>query len=146
MKNWDPGHNRDHFVELNKLDCPVYCTAPIPVVEKQILFPYIEVFKHFKSNYFLGSPSLMLALAVFEHDMGEEIDEIRVFGVDTSDPSHSQQRQSWTFWLSKITERGIQISGTGADCLAEYEKDDGLRGLREEIGRALLKDSEYITD
>lgn len=80
----------------------------------------------------------MLALAIYEHDKGDKVDEIRVFGVDTSDPSHMQQRQSWTFWLSKATERGIEITGTGANCLCEEEKDEGLKGLREEIGHAIL--------
>lgn len=142
LKSWNPGHSGDHFGELNKLGCPVYVSQPLPVIQNQVTYPHVDLFDHFQCNYFLGSPSLMLALAVYEHDQGQEIEEIRVFGVDTSDPSHMQQRQSWTFWLSKATERRIDITGTGADCLCEEEKDDGLRGLREEIGEAVLKKRE----
>ena len=134
LKTWNPGHDKDHFRCLSELGCDVWVTEPLPSIHNQKIYPHIDLFRHFKTNYFLGSPSLMLALAIYEHDMGKEVDQIKVFGVDTSDPSHSQQRQSWTFWLSKAMDRGIVISGTGADCFAEHEKDAGLRGLREEIG------------
>jgi|DEB0MinimDraft_6_1074348.scaffolds.fasta_scaffold00436_12 hypothetical protein len=137
LKRWNPGHNGDHFQELAKIGCPVYVTEHIPVVPDQRLYPHIDLFTHFGTNYFLGSPSLMLALALYEHDMGDTVDEIRVFGVDTSDPSHAQQRQSWTFWLSKAIDRGIDLTGTALDCLAEPEKDEGLQGLREEIGKQI---------
>lgn len=138
LRTWEPGHADDHFERLDALRCPIYVSMPLPVIQNQVVYPHVEIFEYFKCNYFLGSPSLMLAQAVYEHDQGDEIDEIRVFGVDTSDPSHMQQRQSWTFWLSKATERGIQMTGTSTDCLGEAEKDEGLKGLREEIGDAIM--------
>jgi hypothetical protein len=81
------------------------------------------------SNYFLGSPSLMLALALWEHDRGATIGQIDSWGIDTSDPQHGQQRQSWAFWIGQAMQRGIRFSGTATEFFAEPEKDDGLRGL-----------------
>ena len=92
LKDWDPGHNLCHFEQLNRLECPVYVTQPLPKVRNQVAYNPVDVFEHHDTNYFLGSPSMMLALALWEHDNGQEIEEIRSWGIDTSDPSHAQQR------------------------------------------------------
>jgi hypothetical protein len=137
LKTWDNNSTQDHFDALHELGCPVYVNNHLPIIHNQVMYPIGDVFRHFKTNYFLGSPSLMIALALYEHDQGEKIEEIRSWGIDTSDPTHNQQRQSWAYWLSKVQERGIGISGTAFDFASEYEKDDGLRGLREYIGDQL---------
>ena len=143
LKTWNPGHSFCHFDQLNKLGCPIYVMEPLPKVRNQVDYNPVEVFRHHDCNYFLGSPSLMLALALYEHEKGDIIDEIRVWGVDTSDPSHAQQRSSWAYWCGRCMAAGITFSGSGLDYMAEYEKDDGLRGLREAIGDNLhLKSSE----
>ena len=131
-----------YFHDLDALDCPVYVGQPIPVVRKQVTYDFVKVFRHFGCNYFLGSPSLMLALAIYEHDHGQPVSEIRSWGIDTSDPQHGQQRASWSWWVSKADERGIDFTGTALAFMAEYEKDDGLRGLREKIGDAIQKENE----
>jgi hypothetical protein len=86
------------------------------------------------SNYFLGSPSLMLALALYEHDSGQPIRQIDSWGIDTSDPQHGQQRQSWSYWLAQAHARGIETGGTSCGYMAEPERDAGLAGLREQVG------------
>jgi len=142
LKDWNPGggmSSTDHFHRLNTLECPIYVTEPLPLIRKQVDYCPVKVMRHHGTNYFLGSPSLMLAQALYEHDNGDEIEEIRSWGIDTSDPSHSQQRQSWAFWLSKVQERGIKISGSAEGFFTEYEKDDGLRGLREAVGEHICQ-------
>ena len=134
LQTWDAGQGKDHFQELNALGCPVYVTEPIPLVLNQCRVNWVDVIRHHSCNYFLGSPSLMLMLALYEHDNGQEIEEIRSWGIDTSDPSHGQQRASWAFWIAQAKARGIEITGTALDFFTEYENDDGLRGLREGIG------------
>lgn len=145
LKTWDNLAPVDHFAALHSLGCPVFVMEHIPVVHKQYLYPVADVFRHFKSNYFLGSPSLMLALALYEHDNGETIDEIRAWGIDTNDPSHAQQRHSWAYWISKAQERGITISGTGLEFMSEFENDEGLRGLREAVGDILANEATMAT-
>jgi hypothetical protein len=139
LKAWQSG-TECHFSDLEELGCEVWAAQPLPLVRNIKLYPFIDIFRHHGTNYFLGSPSLMLALALYEHDKGQKIEEIRSWGIDTSDPSHSQQRQSWAFWLSKVQERGIKVTGTALQFFAEEEKDEGLRGLREVIGRGMNAD------
>jgi len=146
LKTWNPGHSECHFSKLNQLNCDVYTSMQLPVIERQSRFPHMDLFRSMKTNYFLGSPSLMLALALYEHDNGNEIEEIISYGIDTSDPSHCQQRHSWAFWIGKGIDRGIKFGGTATEFMAEHENDDGLRGLREEIGSALCKEGQKQID
>jgi len=123
-----------HFSALNGLGCPVYVGQNLPIIENQVRYDFAEVFDHHNCNYFLGSPSLMVAYALYEHDKGQTIDEIRSWGIDTNDPTHRQQRHSWAWWLSQAHARGIAFSGTAIDFFQEPDGDEGLKGLREMIG------------
>ena len=144
VKDWDNGTSGkvDHCGALQELDCPVYSMEPLPLIEKQVRFPMLDACKHFKTNYFLGSPSLMLMLALYEHDMGQHVEYIESWGIDTSDERHGQQRASWAFWLRAAHDRGIDLGGSSTNFFAEYENDDGLRGLREHIGRLMQEQEE----
>jgi hypothetical protein len=141
LKDWSikgSGVNA-YFDILDRLGCPVWVGQPLPMIHNQKQYPFVDVCEHFKSNYFLGSPSLMLMLALYEHDNGEPVEYIQSWGIDTSDPQHGQQRASWAWWLAFAQQRGIDIGGTANAFQAEYERDDGLRGLREQIGDEIAK-------
>ena len=129
---------QQHFHRIENLHTPCYRLEPLPIIEAQVKYDIVEVFKHFKTNYFLGSPSLMLALALYEHDHGQEIEEIRSWGLDFSDELHAQQKQSWTFWMSKVIDRGIKVSGTAGDFVGEEDNDVGLRGIKENVGKIIM--------
>jgi len=154
LKNWSEKESgakaigaKDHFDALNKLGCQVFCSEPLPEVKKQHVIDWSVVFAalqepgdgKFGANYFLGSPSLMVALACWEHDNGQEVAEIRTWGIDTSDPSHAQQRQSWSYWCAQAHARGIEMTGTALVFMTEPENDAGLIGLREMIGDQIEK-------
>lgn len=130
-----------YIEKLNALDCPIYTTCKLPAIKQSVMYPMVDLFKHFNMPrcYFLGSPSLMLALAIYEHDTGGEVDEIRTWGIDTNDPAHSQQRQSWAWWTAQAHARGIAMTGSAMAYMGEYENDDGLRGLREYIEGEIKK-------
>ena len=149
LKEWSENESgakaigaKDHFDALNKLGCQVFCSEPLPEIKKQHVIDWSVVFAalqepgdgKFGANYFLGSPSIMVALACWEHDNGQEVAEIRTWGIDTSDPSHAQQRQSWSYWCAQAHARGIEMTGTALAFMTEPEKDAGLIGLREMIG------------
>jgi len=138
LKNWECGV-KCHFSALACLNCDVWRTEPLPLVKSQKCFDHVKLCEHFGTNYSLGSPSLMLMLALYEHDTGEEVSEIRSWGIDTSDPSHSQQRSSWAFWISKAMDRGIKMTGTATKFFSEFENDEGLRGLREITGNKIIE-------
>jgi hypothetical protein len=142
LKAWDSHAERighaDHFAALNAIGCDVYATEPLPRVVRQIAVDWVKVFgAHVgrgAANYFLGSPSLMLAIAIYEHDNGQTVSQIDSWGIDTSDPTHAQQRQSWAYWISQAHARGIETGGTANAFMAEPEQDAGLQGLRERTG------------
>jgi len=137
----------DHFEVLNRLNRDVFTSEPLPGITRQHQISWVEVFRHFvqptavgamlAANYFLGSPSLMLAHALWEHDQGYEIAEIRSYGIDHNDGDHAQQRQSWAYWCAQAHARGIEMTGTALAFMQEPERDAGLVGLREMIGDQL---------
>jgi hypothetical protein len=153
LRSWKAGVPC-HFERLEALPCPIYVTEPIPKVRNQHIVPWVKIFSHFTgspsapgtaANYALGSPSYMLALALYEHDQGDTISYIQSYGIDTSDERHKQQRQSWAYWVSQAHVRGIELGGTMTDFFTECEMDEGLRGLREAIGDAITKKSGWET-
>ena len=125
LKTWKPNAHHDHFTRLDLLGCPVLMQAPVPAVRLSRRYPLDDICRTFGTNYFLGSPSFMLALAIYEG-----VNDIRVYGIDTSDPQHAQQRQSWTYWLRVGQELGVRFSGAHP-WLGEVERDEGLAGYRE---------------
>jgi hypothetical protein len=139
LSTWTPGkvpdgRDIDHWHALNALGCPVYTMQPLPLIEHQVRYPRAAVFGMLRAPvYFLGSPSLMLALAIYEHRNGQPVDYLQSYGIDTSDPDHGQQRQSWAWWTSQAAAAGIEMGGTMLEYQREFEKDEGLRNLRELI-------------
>jgi hypothetical protein len=136
---------------------PVYVTQTMPYVNNQVRVDWIKVFTHligsptggdrYGANYFLGSPSLMLALALYEHDTGEQkIQSIQSFGIDTLDSQHSQQRHAWAYWCGQAHARGIELGGTMLDYMSEPEKDIGLVNLREFIGDQITANAKKKQD
>lgn len=123
-----------YFHDLNRLGCPVYTIEKLPVIRNQVQYPIIEIVRHFDTNYFLGSPSLMVMLALYEHDLGQRVAEIRSYGIDTQDDQHRQQRSSWAWWLRAALDRKIALTGTATNFMLEPERDLGLDGLRDQVG------------
>jgi hypothetical protein len=139
---------RDHFHALDSIGCKVYCTEHLPEVRNQERIDWVEVFTALQNdggktmlgaNYFLGSPSLMICLALYQHDKGDTVKEIRSFGIDTNDGQHAQQRASWAYWCAQAHARGIEMTGTALNFMLEAENDKGLIGLREQIGNEIAK-------
>ena len=127
------GH--DHFTRLDMLGCPVYMQQPTPRVRLSRPYPLDDVCCYFATNYFIGSPSYMLALALYEG-----YSHIRTYGFDQIDEEHAQQRSAWTFWLSKAHEMGVRVDGVHA-WLAEVDKDanEGMNAYRDSAMRALKR-------
>jgi hypothetical protein len=135
-----------YFETLAKMECPVYVKQPLPLLDNQLLYPFVKIFLHFNTNYFLGSPSLMLMLALYEHDHGLEISEIRSWGIDTEDSRHKQQRASWAAWTSRAHDRKIKLTGSAMSYIMEDDNDEGLAGVREEYGQRAMNQKKETED
>ena len=139
LKTWEPGEGvRCHFSTLDWLGCPIWVREPLPKIKQQTKFDTLKYCIHFDTNYFLGSPSLMLMLALYEHDHGEPIHRIQSWGIDTRDPQHAQQRTSWAYWLRAAGDRRIDFGGTRQQFMGEADLDKGFGAFRHtEIGPAM---------
>lgn len=156
LKKWSAGTEEgarevNHWEKLAQIGCTVYTGQHIPLVQNQYQMDWDKLWKHWHeklfrhasgsavNTYFLGSPSIMLAHALYEHDQGDTIEYIQSLGIDTADDRHKQQRQSWSFWVGQALARGIEVGGTACGYMLEHENDEGLRGLREIITAQINK-------
>lgn len=142
LKTWRPRNapdGLDHFCEMAALpNATVYVTNCLPVLPRQAAYPWREVFARLKSRYFLGTPSLMLAHAIYEHETWRPIQEIRTYGFDHADGAHAQQRHAWAYWVRAAEERGIKFSGTATEFEDEADNDAGLVALHRAVGGLAL--------
>ena len=130
----ETGEKVDHFGSLHRIGCEIMTGQRLPVIQNQTQLDWEEIFGfHGTPVYFLGSPSIMLALALYEHQHGQEVGQVDSWGIDTADPRHVQQRSSWAYWVGRCIERGIQFGGTALDFMREKDNDDGLTGIRQQI-------------
>jgi len=120
------GH--DPFTRLDLAGCDVFMRAIHPRVRRSRPYPFRRVFEKFGTNFFLGSPALMLALAIFEG-----VRHVRAWGLDMADGRHLQQRVAWAWWAHEAMVRGVTFSGCALNFMREMDNDEGLRGLREQI-------------
>lgn len=136
LQTWSAGEMNgqkiDHFKTLAQLDCNVVTSERLPLMPKQSEYPFDSFISEFGEGVEVkGSPSWMMALALLQHSQGRTIDEIQVFGIDTSDPSHASQRPSWAQWTLRAELAGIKLTGTALDFRKDTEQDEGLKGLLE---------------
>lgn len=130
------GH--DPWTRLDMAGCDVFMqSAPHQRVRRSRPYPFREVFGKFGTNFFLGSPALMLALAIYEG-----VRHVRTWGLDMADARHQQQRTSWAWWVHEAMVRGVTFSGTALNFLREIDIDEGLRGLRERVATEMAAEAE----
>ena len=142
LQTWSAGEINgapiDHFKTLANLQCPVYITERLPLIQEQTEYPFATVFDAFGTDIEVkGSPSWMLALALAEHMNGNTIARINSYGIDTNDARHANQRPSWSQWVLRAEMMGIELGGTATEFRKEQDPDAGLTGLLE------FKASEY---
>jgi len=124
----DP-HGNDALTMLNTRGCPVYMRDRTPRVARSRAYPFRQVFEFFGSNYFLGSPSLLLMLALYEG-----VTHIRSWGIDMTDELHWRQRTSWVYWWSTARTMGVEPSGTALAFMSEQDTEKGLQQMKMQIG------------
>ena len=128
------GETVDHFDALRNLGCEVWTGGVLPLIpgDRQHVVPFEDMARQFKTRFFLGSPSLMLAHALYEHVRGvAPLAEIRTWGIDTLDSQHQQQRVSWAWWCSKAASLGVALTGSALNWQGMKDNDGGLEWLHE---------------
>jgi hypothetical protein len=142
LKEWNAGmtHNGpiNHFGVLAEWGKPVFVNEPLPLLGNQIRFPLEEILETFPGALAHGSPSWMLAHALWEHMNGDKIDKITTWGIDTRDVSHQYQRVSWEGWCSRADMLGIELAGTSIAHRFDPDQDVGLAGILEK-GRMIVQ-------
>ena len=126
------GETVDHFDALRNLGCEVWTGGVLPLIpqDRQHVVPFEDMARHFKTRFFLGSPSLMLAHALYEHVKGTvPLAEVRTWGIDTLDSQHQQQRVSWAWWCSKAASLGVALTGSALNWQGMKDNDGGLEWL-----------------
>jgi len=139
-----PGGVAAYFERIDALGVPVYCTQSLPIIRQQVAYPELSIAVHFGSNYWDGTPTRMLAHAIYEHDAGHTVDCITTYGIDMQDTQHQPQFPAWTYWLRAAQERGIVMRGTAMARMEGVESDEGTRHLRPIIGPAMMRAQEQI--
>lgn len=140
------GGEVNHFATLAEVAKLVITGEPLPCITRQQRYPWDAVFRHHEARrlagqtvpaYFRGTPSLMLAHALYEHETGNPIEEIRSWGIDMSDPAHETQLPSWAYWTGQCAAAGIRLTGTALAWMDRPELDTGLDGLETQIRERL---------
>lgn len=127
----------DPWTMLDFAGCPVFMRYPdTSRVRAAVEYPFRQVFQYHETNYCLGSPSYMMALALYEG-----VRDIETWGIDMLDDQHRYQLQSWIWWCKRVHELGAKIGGSGLAWMFQpgQEQDKGLVGLREWIGDELAQ-------
>lgn len=105
------GLREPQYLELLRASkVPIYMQVPDPTVPKAVLFPKAEIVASGLRDYFTTSIAYMIAHAIYEHDQGQRIGEIHLYGVDMSAYSeYSFQRPCVEYWLGVADGRGIKV-------------------------------------
>lgn len=117
----------DNWGRLDRLNVPVYAFDVLPQIRNQVRYPAADVFGKLPAVVMLGSPALMLALAVHEG-----ADYIQSYGIDQLDAEHGAQRGAWGYWCGVAHARGIELGGT-ALAWNDNAEDAGMIGRRAEV-------------
>lgn len=121
----------DYFERLTKTGMPIYMQHPDPALPHAKQLPTQEMIAHFERDYFTTSIAYMIAHAVYEHDLGDTIKELKMFGVDMSAYSeYSFQRPCVEYWLGVAEGRGIKVTIPNVSPVLKAVTNYGRHGER----------------
>lgn len=118
----------DYYQWLAKQTRPVFLRdVPPPDFKAGVQFPLGQILEHFAplagKTYLTNTVSLMVALAIYEHEHGAPIAEIGMWGVDMAQhglkgaghagwfsSEYARQRPSVEYWIGIAEGRGIKFT------------------------------------
>lgn len=157
----------DYYLWLSKQTRPVFLRDEPP---KDFAggqrFPLGKIIEHFGSyagkSYLTNTVSLMLALAIYEHESGQPISDIGLYGIDMAQHAlrgaghvgwftseYARQRPSVEYWIGIAEGRGIHVTIPAqsdilkAACIYGYHTTERFKKfqarrveLQQRVGRA----------
>lgn len=100
---------KEYLQAIASLDIPVYMRKSLAPVKKSVKFPFKQIMRTFKTQYFGCSFAWMIAFALYEHLQGETLDTIALLGVELSTHEYYFQRPSTEYWIGRAQGMGIQV-------------------------------------
>ena len=116
----------DDFVEyLNKLDCPVYARRVFRELPKSIEFPIEDVVKKMGIDYFVCSPSYMIAHAIYEG-----VDKLTLHGMYSVMDSleYINHVACINFWIGRAMNKMAIVIGEGSMVAKPFPWQPGRYG------------------
>lgn len=108
-----------HLDQLGKLGHRIVMQNALPQITGSEMYPLQDIIKRFGLAYFHGTPTLMLAHAIYDG-----YTHIRCFGFDQMDFEHRKQRECFAYWVGMAMGMGIQMSGA----FTFFEEDKRIYG------------------
>mgnify|MGYP001162016817 CR=1 FL=1 len=118
----------DYYQWLSRQTRPVFLRDSPPAEFKGgVQFPLGAILQHFGkyagANYLTNTVSLMLALAIYEHETGFPVSDIGLWGIDMAQhglkaaghvgwftSEYARQRPSVEYWIGIAEGRGIRVT------------------------------------
>lgn len=118
----------DYYTWLSQQTRPVFLRDQPPETFKGgVQYPLGQILEHFKHlagrTYLTNTVSLMVALALYEHDHGQPVSDIGIWGIDMAQHAlagaghvgwftseYARQRPSVEYWLGVAEGRGIRVT------------------------------------
>lgn len=163
----------DYYPWLARQTRPVFLRdAPPSDFQGGVQFPLGQILDHFKGlagrTYLTNTVSLMVALAIFEHDMGAPVSEIGMWGVDMAQhglkgaghvgwfsSEYARQRPSVEYWIGIAEGKGIKFTLPPQSdilkcaCIYGYHTTERFKKfqarrheLQQRIGQAQMKEQQ----
>lgn len=111
LEKGEYGREKGHVEWLSKFDGPVYMQAPEPRVPNCTVLPLEEIKAHFGKLYLTSSMAYMMALLVMQHDRGEKVESVHVWGINlTTNAEYFEQKACLEYWLGMAEGRGIAVT------------------------------------
>ena len=100
---------QEYLEQINALEIPVYMQKPLKIVKQGTKFPFQEIMRKFKTQYFGCSFAWMIAFALYEHLNGQTVDTIALYGVALDQHEYYFQRPSTEYFIGRAEGMGIKV-------------------------------------
>ncbi len=113
------GRPPHHLKWLKNCGIPVYQQKVDPRIPTSVKFPLEEIRKKYgyewvgghQRPYLTSSAAYMIALAVYEHDLGDTVDTLYIAGIELAiGTEYFHQRPCVEHWLGIAVGRGIKLA------------------------------------
>jgi len=104
------GREPEHLELLKESPCPVYMQVKTPDIPSSVEYPLGDLVERFGRPYFTSTMAYIMALILAEHDDGQNVGEVRVYGINlTTMNEYFRQKACFEYWIGQAEGRGIKV-------------------------------------